>query len=706
MPTTEIILPVHNGLSLLRDCVDAVLAYTPRGVSQLHIVDDASDPVTATWLREQAAAHPGWITLRRQDQNRGFLATCNRALANPLSPLTPNPSPPRGEGSEDKTPSSRVEEVWGGGAVQQPSDYLVLLNSDVLVTPGWLERLLACAETDPRIVAVNPLTNRADNIDLPMAPGISYLAMNDFLAAERRGQYHDVVTGVGFCLLLRRRVLDQVGLFDPAYEHGYCEESDLCMRLIAAGFRTVVAEDVYVYHRGGGSFRDGQERYLRNRRLFDQRWGKEYRRQFRAFRRADPLQSTRQLLALPTRWDPQPALWQAAREGLAEWRGARSPSQMARITVRQALTVLTNRRLCPRRSLTQTLTPPGRLRVTYVLDRLVVAGGVLSVLQLVNELIRLGVEARVAALYEDPLIHDWRPLYTQPLIYRNVTELLAECPDSDVIFATHWNTVDWVHRLWQAGRTRVAAYLIQDYEPWFFPETAADQRERVRMTYRCLPHRIVMSDWLGERLADDGYSSAKIPLGMDLGQFYPRPIQVHARPVVLAMARPGTPRRGFPATIAALAQIKQTRPEIDIVLFGDRFLDRQAIPFPFRDEGLVIRQERLAELYSEADIFLDGSEFQGFGRCALEAMACGAACVLTDLGGVMEYARHEDNALLTPPGQAEAMAAAMLRLLDDSALRRQLIASGLDTAARFCQRREAHNTLAWIKQILAAETPA
>jgi GT2 family glycosyltransferase/glycosyltransferase involved in cell wall biosynthesis len=672
MPTTEIILPVHNGLSLLRDGLDAVLAYTPRGASLLRVVDDASDPVTAAWLREQAAAHADWITLQRQDENLGFLATCNQAMAS-------------------------------SGSAQQPSDYLLLLNSDVLVAPGWLERLLACAESDPRIAAVNPLSNRADNIDLPMAPGASYLAMNKFLATERSGQCHDVVTGVGFCLLLRRSALDQVGRFDPVYEQGYCEESDLCMRLTTAGFRTVVAEDVYVYHRGGGSFNDGQERYLRNRRRFDQRWGREYRRQFRAFRRANSLKATRQLFTLPTRWEPTPALWQGTRALLAEWRGARSLNRLARLSVRHALTLLSARQPCPSRALTQRLTPPGRLRVIYVLDRLVVAGGVLSVLQLVNELIRLGVEARVAALYEDPLIHDWRPLYTRPLIYHNVAELLRECPDSDVIFATHWNTAEWVHRLWQEGRTRAAGYLIQDYEPWFFPETAATERERVKMTYPLLPHRIVMSDWLRERLAADGCTSDKIPLGMDLGQFYPRTVQRSSRPVVLAMARPGTPRRGFPATIAALAQVKQARPEVDIVLFGDRFLDRQAIPFPFRNEGLVIRQERLAELYSEADIFLDGSEFQGFGRCALEAMACGAACVLTDLGGVLEYARSEDNALLTPPGQAAAMAAAILRLLDDPALHQRLVASGLSTAARFCHRREAHDTLAWIEQVLAAE---
>ncbi|MCB1777598.1 MAG: glycosyltransferase, partial [Candidatus Competibacteraceae bacterium] len=633
-------------------------------------------PVTAAWLREQAALHADWMALQRQDENLGFLETCNRAMRFPL------------------------------GSSGAYSNYVLLLNSDVLVSPGWLERLLNCIESDPLIAAVNPLSNRADNIDLPMAPGVSYLAMNAFLAVQRRGQCHDVVTSVGFCLLLRRSALDQVGLFDPVYGSGYCEESDLCMRLLTAGYRAVVAEDVYVYHRGGGSFADGNARYLHNRRLFDARWREEYRRRFRAFRRADPLKPVRRLFALPTRWDPLPVLWQGAREGLDEWRGRRSVNRLTRIALRRAFQVLVARRPCPQRKLAQRLTLAGRLRITYVLDRLVVAGGVLSVLQLVNELIRIGVEARVVALYEDPLIHDWRPLYTQPLIYRNAAELLAECPSSDVIFATHWNTVEWVHGLWRNGRTRAAAYLIQDYEPWFFPETAQDQRERIKTTYRLLPHRIVMSDWLKELLAKDGYHSDRIPLGMDLGQFYPRAIRRGAQPVVLAMARPGTPRRGFSTTIAALAQVKQLRPDTEIALFGDRFLEQQSIPFPFRNEGVVIRQSRLAELYSGADIFLDGSEFQGFGRCALEAMACGAACVLTDVGGVLEYARHEENALLAPPGQAEPLAVAILRLLDDAALRQRLIARGLETAAHFCQRREARDTLVWIENVLANRTAA
>src|SRR6185436_10803566 len=94
--------------------------------------------------------------------------------------------------------------------------------------------------------------------------------------------------------------------------------------------------------------------------------------------------------------------------------------------------------------------------------------------------------------------------------------------------------------------------------------------------------------------------------------FYPRPIVVPARPVVLAMARPRTPRRAFDFVAATLAKVHEAMPDAEIVHF-------------------------------------DGSDFQAFGLPALEAMACGAVSVLTDAGGIREYARHEENCLLVAP---------------------------------------------------------
>jgi O-antigen biosynthesis protein len=109
------------------------------------------------------------------------------------------------------------------------------------------------------------------------------------------------------------------------------------------------------------------------------------------------------------------------------------------------------------------------------------------------------------------------------------------------------------------------------------------------------------------------------------------------------MARPKTPRRGFGTLIDGLAQIKRDYPTVQIRLFGED-LSRYAIPFAYEGLGIVVRRNDLAKLYSDADIFIDASDFQGFGRPALEAMACQTACVLTSFGGVGEYARDGVNA--------------------------------------------------------------
>lgn len=657
----DVVMPVHNGLTLVMDAVESLLEGTDPDHYRLLIVDDASDHRTADYLAGLAVRHPH-ITVIRNSRNLGFVQSCIRGHRETTAP------------------------------------FLLLLNSDVVVSEGWLDRLLMCADRDPRVASVNPLTNHAAHLVVPMVPGCNFYNMDAFLAQRDPG-CSDVVTGVGFCLLLRRSALDEVGFFDEVFGRGYCEDSDLCMRLTDNAFRTVIAENVYVYHFGSGSFAGEREvRYRDNRRIFDQRWGSKYRRQFSRFRAADPVGRLQADFRLKTRWDPLPQIWQTARE-LRTALESRSMVSAARSAVRGLGAVALSRREIPDQQRVEHVSVKRRLRVTYIVPRLVVAGGVLSVIQIVNGLVRLGVDARIATLFEDPLIYQWTRLYSRPMVFRDPEELIARCPESEIAVATLWSSAPWARALVDRGRARAGAYFLQDYEPWFFPETSPDRREQVKATFALLDHRIVKSDWLARMLADDGYATHKIPLGMDLAQFYPREVQ-RGSATVLAMARPGTPQRGFPTVVSALQRVKAARPEAEVVLFGDRSLRRQSIPFEFTDEGLISDQSHLAQVYSRASVFLDGSDFQGFGRCGLEAMACATACVMTDVGGVNEYARHDQNALLVPPGDPERLATAILDLMEDSGRRSGLIQQGLDTAQHFDHRREARDTLRYFESLL------
>ena len=657
----DLVLPVHNGLTYVQDCLHSILAYSQDCAYRLYIIDDASDSHTSRFLEQQVQAHLH-LSLYRNDTNIGFLRSCNIGIA-------------RG--------SAR---------------YVVLVNSDVIVTPGWLSRLVQCAESDPRIAAVNPFTNYAANINIPLAPGANFYGMDRLLAQHSARHYPDIVTGVGFCLLLRRTALAEVGVFDEVYGYGYCEDSDLCMRLVAQGYRTVVADNVYVYHKGRASFHDRQQRYQNNRQLFDARWANEYQRQFRSFQAADPLKPARDLFCLPQRWDPEPSL----RETYRRIRQQRRQG-VGMGVVREALRGLRRLPLAKRDVATPEvvarLTAPGRLRVTYVLHSLTIAGGVLSVVQLVNELVLLGVEARIVALREYPEIYDWKFL-TRPIVFKTVSELQVNFPESDIAVATHWTTSGWVADAVRSGRAGIGVYFIQDYESWFFPVEDRISRARVKHTYELIPHKIVKSDWLSGLLANDGFATHKIRLGMDLAMFYPRVVSPPpSSPTLMAMTRPRTPRRGFPAVIEALTQVKKAMPEIEVVLFGDE-LSSYHIPFPHRDVGIITNQNRLAELYSTAEVFLDGSNFQGFGRIALEAMACGTACVLTNVGGVTEYAQDGENCLLVPPKQPNAFADAILAILTNRDLKERLRTGGLRTVQDYCHKREARETLAHFQHIL------
>ena len=198
-----------------------------------------------------------------------------------------------------------------------------------------------------------------------------------------------------------------------------------------------------------------------------------------------------------------PMVWETARGMLRELKAVNGIG-VAKEAVRGAIRTVRNHRPVGTPETVARVTRPGRLRVTYVLRDIVVAGGVLSVIQLVNELILLGVEARIVATFEDPVIYDWSRLYTRPIIFRSAEELIEKFPETDIVVATLWATAPWVAAVGRAGRAKRTAYFVQDYEPWFFAEKHQRSRAEVLDTYRMIENRIVKSDWLRGMLEREG----------------------------------------------------------------------------------------------------------------------------------------------------------------------------------------------------------
>lgn len=221
MPTT-VIVPIYNALPALRRCLQSIRRHG-AGIDELLLINDASpDPAIAAAL-ESLAPFPCATRVLHNEHNLGFIGTVNRGMA------------------------------------ECNSDPL-LLNSDTVVTAGWLAAIERCAATDRSIASITPFSNNAEICSIP-----DFCKANPepkepdqiALALGETGQptYPDLPTGVGFCMWLRRRALHTIGLFDQAtFGRGYGEENDWCIRAAAHGWRNVLCDDAYVVHQGGQSF--------------------------------------------------------------------------------------------------------------------------------------------------------------------------------------------------------------------------------------------------------------------------------------------------------------------------------------------------------------------------------------------------------------------------------------------------------------------
>ncbi len=227
MTRIDIIIPVYRGVAQTRACIESVLAAKNQHASEIVVMNDASPESEIAAYLADLAVH-GRITLVTNPVNLGFVATCNIAM-------------------------------------QMHTDRdVVLLNSDTVVPDRWLDRMIACANSAPKIASVTPFSNNATLCSYPriavsneLPAGVSLQELDAIFASVNAGQYVEIPTGVGFCMLMTRAAIDAVGLFDDvAFGRGYGEENDWCMRAGTKGYSHRLCGDLFIYHQGEVSFGD------------------------------------------------------------------------------------------------------------------------------------------------------------------------------------------------------------------------------------------------------------------------------------------------------------------------------------------------------------------------------------------------------------------------------------------------------------------
>jgi GT2 family glycosyltransferase len=145
-------------------------------------------------------------------------------------------------------------------AVEKGYDYVIISNSDVIYSRQTVDMLMAAVRASPRIGSVTAWSNNVSIYSMPNTDPDKYLASQgvvDWLAssldASFRGTAVDIPAGISFSILIPTEVVRDVGLMDPVYGRGYCEETDWTLRSLAKGYLITLAPAAFVYHQGRGS---------------------------------------------------------------------------------------------------------------------------------------------------------------------------------------------------------------------------------------------------------------------------------------------------------------------------------------------------------------------------------------------------------------------------------------------------------------------
>jgi GT2 family glycosyltransferase/glycosyltransferase involved in cell wall biosynthesis len=226
MKKVSIIIPVYNALNYLKQCIQSIQNSNCDTDYEVIVINDCSpDKEVDKYLMQ--LNYPN-IKVYANEVNLGFVGTCNKGmdLAN--------------------------------------DNDVCLLNSDTEVTQKFLDKIQKIAYADPSIGTVTPMSNSASILSIPfycqespLPDGLTPEKANLILESIYLDEIPVLPTGNGFCMYIKRELIDCIGKFDEQnFGKGYGEENDFCLRAHEAGFLNVADVSTFIYHKAHASFNE------------------------------------------------------------------------------------------------------------------------------------------------------------------------------------------------------------------------------------------------------------------------------------------------------------------------------------------------------------------------------------------------------------------------------------------------------------------
>lgn len=236
---TSIVVLTYNKLKYTKLCIESIRKYTDINNYEIIVVDNHSTDGTVDWLNNQRD-----IKTIFNEESLGFPKGCNQGI--------------------------NIAE----------GDNIILLNNDVVVTPNWLINLNKCLYSSDDIGAVGAVTNRCAYYQ---QISVDYNNLEEMICfAEKynisdKNKWEERLKLIGFCISIKREVIEKVGLLDERFTPGNFEDDDYSLRIRKTGYKLILCKDTFIHHYGSVTFSENSYEYSEilkiNLKKFEEKWG-------------------------------------------------------------------------------------------------------------------------------------------------------------------------------------------------------------------------------------------------------------------------------------------------------------------------------------------------------------------------------------------------------------------------------------------------
>lgn len=236
----SLVIPTYNNLEYTKTCLNSIRKYNDRGTYEIIIVDNNSTDGTVEWLKEQTD-----INVIFNNENKGFPVGCNQGIT-----------------------------------IAEKSNDIFLLNNDTVIMQNSIFNLRMALYSEENIGATGAVSNNVSyyqQIEEQFSDfdGYSQYSLKNNIPDEER--YERRVKLIGFAMLIKRSVLNKVGLLDERFTPGNFEDDDLSFRILKEGFELLLCRDSFILHFGSVSFGEKPLEYINlfkeNSNKFKEKWG-------------------------------------------------------------------------------------------------------------------------------------------------------------------------------------------------------------------------------------------------------------------------------------------------------------------------------------------------------------------------------------------------------------------------------------------------